>query len=51
MALIKGGMPHDIAWDMVDGGMDAEVIAHIVVIGEMEGGHFDWNRLEWKKDP
>lgn len=35
---------------MVEGGMDAEVLAYTVVLGELEGGEFDWDAMKWKKD-
>lgn len=43
-------MPFDIAFAMTEGGLDAEVLAWIVVIGENEGGKFNWNTLEFERD-
>jgi hypothetical protein len=48
--LRKIGIPFDLAWLMADcRGMQAEVIAYIVVDGELEGGHFDLDKMEWEK--
>jgi len=46
--LIKGGVPFDIAWSMVECGMIEDVIAWTVIMGELEGGEFDWDRMRWK---
>lgn len=31
------------------GGMTADVIAWTVIMGELEGGAFDWQRMRWKE--
>lgn len=49
MCLFKHGVPFDVAWAMIDGGMEAEVIAYIVAIGQTEGGKFDWDTMSWEK--
>jgi hypothetical protein len=46
--LIKGGVPFDVAWAMVECGMEEDVIAWIVIMGEIEGGEFDWRLMRWK---
>ena len=50
---MKIGVPFDVAWDMVDGDGQcfAEAMAWLVIAGEMEGEVFNWNRLEWERDP
>jgi len=45
--LIKGGVPFDVAWAMVECGMNIDVIAWTVIMGEFEGGQFDWRGLRW----
>lgn len=34
---------------MVEGGMDADVIAYLVAFGELDGGKFDFDSMEWEK--
>lgn len=46
--MIKWGVPFDIAWAMVECGMIEDVIAWTVIMGELEGGEFDWDRMRWK---
>ncbi len=29
-------------------GMQADVLAYIVVDGELDGGHFDWENMAWE---
>lgn len=49
MCLMKGGVPFDIAWAMADSAeMTPAVLAWIVIMGEIEGGEFDWARLKWR---
>jgi hypothetical protein len=47
--LLKIGVPFDTAWDMLEGGMQADAMAYIVASGEIEGGVFDWDRVCWEK--
>jgi len=47
--LLKAGVPFDTAWNMVEGGMDAEAVAYTIAAGEVEGGKFDFDRWEWEK--
>ena len=46
--MIKGGVPFDVAWAMVECCMHADVMAWTVIMGELEGGQFDWDRMRWK---
>jgi hypothetical protein len=39
-------VPFDTAFDMVDA-CPEEAIAHLVIIGELNGKQFDWIRLDW----
>jgi hypothetical protein len=34
---------------MVEGGMDIEVLAWTIIFGELEGGKFDWAKMDWEK--
>lgn len=45
MALIKNGVPEEIAWELTP----SERLARIVVFGQLDGGDFDWDRLKWKE--
>lgn len=43
--LLSKGVPFDVAFSL-----DATMrLAWCVVLGELDGGTFDWNRLEWDK--
>lgn len=44
MRLVRVGVPWDVAWRM----SPARRLACIVIAGELDGGEFDWDRLEWK---
>jgi hypothetical protein len=46
--LVKNGVPFDVAFALAEGGMDAELIAYQVVLGELDGGVFRWDRMEWE---
>ena len=50
VALLKIGVPFDVAWNMVDAGMWTEITAYIVAAGETQGGQFDWGQMAWLKD-
>lgn len=39
------GVPYDVAMSM----SPARRLAFIVLIGEAEGGHYDWRRMAWEK--
>ena len=47
--MLKIGVPFDVCWNLVEGGMEAEAMAYIVTSGELEGGNFDWDNMSWKK--
>ena len=43
--LVNKGVPFDVAFSL-----DATMrLAWCVVLGELDGGSFDWTRLEWDK--
>ena len=43
--LVNKGVPFDVAFTL-----DATMrLAWCVVLGELDGGRFDWTRLEWDK--
>jgi hypothetical protein len=44
--LARKGVPWDVAWDLPPD----EALAYTVILGEYEGGVFDWQRMKWK-DP
>ena len=50
VALLDVRVPFDVAWNMVEAGMWAEITAYIVAAGEMKGGKFDWGQMAWLKD-
>lgn len=45
LGLVKNGVPFEIAEDL-DG---PELLAWTIIMGECEGGEWDWSRMEWKK--
>ena len=47
---MKIGVPFDVAWNMVEAGMWPEITAYLVASGEIQGGSFDWVRMEWVRD-
>ena len=47
---MKHGVPFDVAFAMVEGGMMAHVYAWLIMCGEMEGGTWNWRTLEWEKE-
>ena len=50
MALLKIGVPFDVAWNMVEAGMWSEILAYKVAAGDAEGGKFDWGQMIWLKE-
>jgi hypothetical protein len=46
--LVKHGVPFDVAFALSEGGMEAELIAYQVIFGELEGGTFNFDRMEWE---
>ena len=45
MTLIANGVPWSVAWALGE----YEVLAMTVLIGEAQGGEFDWDRMRWKE--
>lgn len=46
LLLIKNGVPLDVAFSLpVD-----ERLAWAVVMGEINGGKFDWDAMQWRND-
>jgi hypothetical protein len=46
MMLVESGLPFDVALGLED----HERIGLIVMLGEIKGGTFDWDRMNWKDD-
>ena len=44
MILIDHGVPWSVAWAL----KEHEALAMIVLIGEAQGGEFDWDKMQWK---
>jgi hypothetical protein len=42
---VKSGVPYDSAMAMEE----AELLAHAVAFGEIEGGTWCWDRLQWER--
>jgi hypothetical protein len=45
MGLVHFGIPLDVALSLED----YEQIALLVITGELEGGTFNWDSMEWEK--
>lgn len=44
--LVRQGIPYDV----VSGMTEEHRLAHLVAFGELDGGSFDWDKMEWRKD-
>lgn len=44
---MKNGVPYTLAMEQMS---NAEVMAHLVAFGEMEGNRFNWSVGEWVKN-
>jgi hypothetical protein len=42
--LVRRGVPYDVAMHL----SPAQRLAFIVLMGEAEGGRFDWERMGWE---
>jgi len=40
---VKSGVPYERAFEM----SEADVLAHVIVMGSFEGNTFDWHRMRW----
>lgn len=38
-------MPYDVAFSLPDD----EALGHYVALGEIDGGTFDWNAMQWER--
>lgn len=43
--MIKNGIPYDLACAMED----EELVAWEIAFGELDGGRFNWNRMEFEE--
>lgn len=43
--LVKNGVPYDVAFSLPA----EERVAYMIIFGELEGGKFDWARMDWEK--
>ncbi len=46
LALVMHGVPFDVAFALDP----AEMLAWTVIIGEANGGRFDWDAMTWRHD-
>jgi hypothetical protein len=49
LSLTKQGVPFDVAFALAEGGMEPELIAYQVILGEADGGTFSWDRMAWEE--
>jgi hypothetical protein len=45
LAVVSKGVPYAVAMNMDEG----ELLGHHIIFGEVEGGTWDWSRMEWEK--
>ena len=41
--LVKNGVPYDVAFSLDD----ADLLAHVIVLGEFEGLEWSWSSMQW----
>jgi hypothetical protein len=46
LRLTKSGVPWEVATNL----SSIELLAYCVAIGELEGGKFNWRRMEWESN-
>lgn len=43
--LVKSGVPWDVAMSIDE----VEAFAYCIILGEMEGGKYDWDSMKWQE--
>lgn len=44
--LVRSGVPFDVAFSLPDD----ERLAFVIVLGSLDGNHFDWDAMTWQDD-
>jgi len=45
LRLVSLGVPYEVALQLTP----AQRLGYTVILGELQGGHFDWDEIRWKK--